>query len=58
MQYHGLDPKVFEKIEEALKLDVLALQEKRIKNEGNEPMKKEEDMSMMIDQEDFRAQVK
>jgi hypothetical protein len=53
-----LDPKVFEKIEEALKLDVLALQEKRIKNEGNEPMKKEEDMSMMIDQEDFRAQVK
>jgi hypothetical protein len=49
VQYHGLDPKVFEKIEEALKLDFLTLQQNRVKNEGGEPMKKEEDMSMVID---------
>jgi hypothetical protein len=29
VQYHGLDKRVFEKIEEAMKLDFLAMQERR-----------------------------
>ena len=33
VQYHGLDQKVFEKIEEAMKLDFIAMQERRQKDE-------------------------
>ena len=33
VQYHGLDKRVFEKIEEAMKLDFLAMQERRQKDE-------------------------
>ena len=39
VKYHGLDQKVFDKIEEALKLDVAAIQ----KRQGAAVLKKEED---------------
>lgn len=47
MKYHGLDQGVFDKIEEALKLDVVALQQK---NPNVTFMKNEDEDSPMMEQ--------
>lgn len=62
VQYHGLDQRVFEKIEEAMKLDFIAMQQKRQKDENvnsSSMLKKEErDSVMMEDGDEIRHQVK